>query len=66
MQTHRIETPEEVARTILRVASVIDPQRLWVTPDCGLNHLPRAIAFAKLAVLQKGAELVRAQYASPS
>lgn len=59
VQNHRVETSEEVAQTLLRVASFINPERLWVTPDCGLNHLPRDIAFAKLSAMVSGAQLAR-------
>jgi 5-methyltetrahydropteroyltriglutamate--homocysteine methyltransferase len=56
VQSHRIETPEEVAQTIQRVAAFVDPERLWVNPDCGLNHLPRDVAFAKLSAMVAGAQ----------
>ncbi len=54
VQSHRIETPEEVAQTMQRVAAFVDPERLWVNPDCGLNHLPRDVAFAKLSAMVAG------------
>jgi 5-methyltetrahydropteroyltriglutamate--homocysteine methyltransferase len=56
VQSYRVETPEEVAHTIQRVAAFVDPERLWVNPDCGLNHLPRDDAFAKLSALVAGAQ----------
>jgi 5-methyltetrahydropteroyltriglutamate--homocysteine methyltransferase len=59
VQNHRVETAEEVARTILRVAGVVGPDRIWVNPDCGLNHLPRDVAFGKLAAMAEGAKLAR-------
>ncbi len=55
VQSHRIETPEEVVQTIQRIAACVDPGRLWVNPDCGLNHLPRDVAFAKLSAMVAGA-----------
>ncbi len=61
VQTHRVETPEEVAQTIRRVATFIDPEHLWVNPDCGLNHLPRDVAFAKLRAMAAGTHLAKQQ-----
>jgi 5-methyltetrahydropteroyltriglutamate--homocysteine methyltransferase len=59
VQSHRVETPGEVEKTIRRVAAVVSSERLWVNPDCGLNHLPRDIAFGKLGAMTAGARLVR-------
>lgn len=63
VQNYRVETPEEVAQTIQRVAAFIDPERLWVNPDCGLNHLPRDVAFVKLRALVAGAQLAKEKFA---
>jgi len=59
VQTHRVETPEEVEKTLRRVATVVAPERLWVNPDCGLNHLPRDVAFGKLQAMASGAAAIR-------
>jgi 5-methyltetrahydropteroyltriglutamate--homocysteine methyltransferase len=59
VQSHEVETPDEVARTIERVADALGGPTVVATPDCGLNHLPREIAFGKLRSLAAGAELVR-------
>lgn len=56
VQTHEVETPDEVAGTLERVASRLDAD-LVAVPDCGLNHLPRDVAFAKLRALAQGARL---------
>jgi 5-methyltetrahydropteroyltriglutamate--homocysteine methyltransferase len=45
---------EEVAQTIQRVAAIVYPERLWANPDCGLNHLPRDVAFGKLKAMTAG------------
>ncbi len=63
VQSHRVETPEEVAQTIQRVAAFVGPERLWVNPDCGLNHLPRDVAFAKLKSMTDGAQLAKQRLA---
>jgi 5-methyltetrahydropteroyltriglutamate--homocysteine methyltransferase len=56
-----IETPEQVAARIRAALDVLPPERLIVTPDCGMKYLPRAVAFGKLAALAAGAALVRAE-----
>lgn len=61
VQDHRVESPDEVAATIRRVAEIAGPERTWVNPDCGLNHLPRDLAAAKLAAMVAGARIVREQ-----
>jgi 5-methyltetrahydropteroyltriglutamate--homocysteine methyltransferase len=58
VQSHRVETPDEVAATLERVVSVLDGSPVVAAPDCGLNHLPRDVAFAKLQALAAGAALV--------
>lgn len=63
VQSHQVETPEQVAGTIQRVAAFVDPGRLWVNPDCGLNHLPRDVAFAKLKVMVDGTRLAKQRLA---
>lgn len=56
VQTHDVETADAVAATIDRIAGSLDAD-LLVVPDCGLNHLPRNVAFAKLQALAAGAAL---------
>jgi methionine synthase II (cobalamin-independent) len=34
---------------------------LWVNPDCGLNHLPRDVAFGKLRAMVAGTHLAKQQ-----
>jgi 5-methyltetrahydropteroyltriglutamate--homocysteine methyltransferase len=59
VQTHRVETADEVAATLNRVGGALESADLLAVPDCGLNHLPRDVAFAKLCALASGAALVR-------
>lgn len=54
-----METPTQVAKTIQRVLKYVLAKRLFICPDCGLNHLPHPVAFAKLQVMVKGAALAR-------
>ncbi len=58
VQSHDVETPDQVAATLERVAAAVDGVAVQAAPDCGLNHLPRDVAFAKLQALAQGAALV--------
>jgi 5-methyltetrahydropteroyltriglutamate--homocysteine methyltransferase len=53
------ERPEAVAALIRAALEVVPPARLHLSPDCGMWHLPRPVAYAKLRALVLGAELVR-------
>ena len=44
-----------------RALEVVPPERLIVTPDCGMKYLPREVAFGKLKALADGARVVRAE-----
>jgi 5-methyltetrahydropteroyltriglutamate--homocysteine methyltransferase len=59
VKTHDIESPGMVADRIRRALDVIPAERLMINPDCGLVHLPRDVAFKKLASMAEGARLVR-------
>lgn len=59
VHTRRVEDPEEVARAILKAISYIEPQYLYINPDCGLKLLPRSVARAKLNSMVKGVNIVR-------
>jgi 5-methyltetrahydropteroyltriglutamate--homocysteine methyltransferase len=55
----RVETPDIVAGRIRAGLAYVGPDRLVVSPDCGMKYLPREIAFAKLVAMVEGARLVR-------
>jgi len=61
VKTVEIETPEEVASRIERGLHVVPAGNIMVNPDCGLRHLPWAVARAKLTAMSEGAALVRAR-----
>lgn len=65
VQTHRIETPEEVVANIERVFQYLPEDKVELVPTCGLNHLPRDIAFGKLKAMAEGAALVRERRLAP-
>jgi 5-methyltetrahydropteroyltriglutamate--homocysteine methyltransferase len=54
-----VESPEEVAAQIRKALEHIAPERLLVSPDCGMKYLPRDKAFAKLQALVAGTKIVR-------
>jgi 5-methyltetrahydropteroyltriglutamate--homocysteine methyltransferase len=54
-----VEEPETVARQIRRALEHVPPERLLLSPDCGMKYLPRATAFAKLQALVEGTKIVR-------
>jgi 5-methyltetrahydropteroyltriglutamate--homocysteine methyltransferase len=59
VKSYFVETPDEVADGIRRALQHIPAENLVVTPDCGLNHCPRHVAYGKIQALVRGAELVR-------
>ena len=64
LSTSDVESPEVVADRIRRALPYVAAERLIVAPDCGMKYLPRAVAFAKLAAMVRGAGLVRAELQS--
>jgi 5-methyltetrahydropteroyltriglutamate--homocysteine methyltransferase len=58
VKSHDVESPAIVAERIRKALEIVPPDRLGVNPDCGLLHLPRDVAFAKLRVMVEGAEIV--------
>ena len=57
--SEQIETPEEVADTIVRALQFVPRERLLPCTNCGLAPMPREVALAKLEALAKGAALAR-------
>jgi len=55
----RVEEPEEVAKALSKLFNYIEPEYVYVNPDCGLKSLPRNIAKAKLEAMVRGVEIVR-------
>lgn len=54
-----VETPELVAERIRAALAVLPVERMVVAPDCGMKYLARDVAFAKLASMVTGRNLVR-------
>jgi 5-methyltetrahydropteroyltriglutamate--homocysteine methyltransferase len=59
VKDHAVETPDIVAERIRKTMKVVPPEKLYILPDCGLFHLPRDIAFAKLRAMVEGTKIVR-------
>lgn len=57
-QSKEVESVAEVERRIHRVLEYVPPDRLTLTPDCGLKPLPRDVAFAKVSRLASAARSV--------
>ncbi len=54
-----LETPEDVAERIRIVLQHVDPEKLYLTCDCGFSASSRGLARAKLNALVAGARIVR-------
>jgi 5-methyltetrahydropteroyltriglutamate--homocysteine methyltransferase len=61
VKSHDVETPAIVAERIRKALPVVPAARLAINPDCGLLHLPRDVAFAKLCAMVAGTRIVRAE-----
>lgn len=61
VKTAEVEPVPVVERRIERALRVVPPERLLVTPDCGLRHLPAAVSRAKLRAMTTAAAEVRAR-----
>ncbi|MGE3627624.1 MAG: hypothetical protein AB7G34_14760, partial [Hyphomicrobiales bacterium] len=60
-----VESPEQVAATIVKATQYVAPERILPCTNCGLAPLPRDVAVGKLRALGAGAELAR-QVVRPS
>jgi 5-methyltetrahydropteroyltriglutamate--homocysteine methyltransferase len=56
-----IETDDEIVERIHKVLDVVEPERVYLTTDCGLKALPRFVAQEKLKALTRAASRVRAE-----
>jgi 5-methyltetrahydropteroyltriglutamate--homocysteine methyltransferase len=59
VKNYYVETAEDVAERIRLLLKVIEPDKLTLTPDCGLSQTARYVARAKLKALVAGTEIVR-------
>ncbi|MBZ5695927.1 MAG: methionine synthase [Acidobacteriia bacterium] len=59
VKDNAVETPDIVAERIRKVMKVVPTEKLFILPDCGLFHLQRDIAFAKLRAMVEGTKIIR-------
>jgi 5-methyltetrahydropteroyltriglutamate--homocysteine methyltransferase len=59
VKSYYVETPEDVEQRIRACLRHVPPERLSVSPDCGLSQTARWAARRKLASLVEGARRVR-------
>jgi 5-methyltetrahydropteroyltriglutamate--homocysteine methyltransferase len=57
----RVESVEEIAGRIRKGLRVVPPERLTVSPDCGMKLLPRTVAVEKLEHLVAAARQVETE-----
>ena len=57
----RLESSEEIAASVRRALEFCDPDSAYVNPSCGLEYLPREVAFEKLRRLVAGARLAQSK-----
>jgi 5-methyltetrahydropteroyltriglutamate--homocysteine methyltransferase len=53
-----VESVEEIKENILKGLEVVPPERLVVSPDCGVKLLPRDVAYGKMENMVKAAREV--------
>lgn len=59
VKSYYVETPADVEERIRMCVRYVEPERLSVSPDCGLSQTARWAAQQKLANMVEGARLVR-------
>ncbi|GAB7094594.1 methionine synthase [Halolamina litorea] len=56
-----VESVEEIKENIKQGLKVVPPERLTVSPDCGLKLLPREVAYGKTANMVQAAREIEAE-----
>lgn len=62
VHSKRIESVDEVKNAIRMALEIVDPDKLYVDPDCGMKLLPRDVAFEKLKVMVKAVEELNEEF----
>jgi methionine synthase II (cobalamin-independent) len=57
-----VESPLEVAAGVRKALEYVEPERIYLSTDCGLFSYPRVMARAKLRALVEGAAMVRQEF----
>ena len=61
LSREEIEPPNLIADRIRAALNFLSPERLIVSPDCGLKYLTRQVALGKLSSLAQAAAMVNAE-----
>ena len=56
-----VESVEQIAGYIRKGLEIVPPERLLISPDCGLGYFSRTVAYAKLRNMGEAVKLVRAE-----
>jgi 5-methyltetrahydropteroyltriglutamate--homocysteine methyltransferase len=59
--TAEVESVAEIKQNILQGLKVVPPEKLTISPDCGLKLLPREIAYGKMENMVKATREVEAE-----
>lgn len=65
VKSEQVEDARVIAHRIRRALDVVGPDRIVVNPDCGLRHLPGAVARAKLRAMVAATRTVRSEMETP-
>jgi len=58
-RSRRQDDEEFILKSLIEFADRIDPDKIWISPTCGLGGLPRDTAFEKIQLLYRIAERAR-------
>ena len=61
IHAREIETVEEIKENIKKALEIVPPERLTVSPDCGVKLLPREVAYGKMENMVKAAREIEAE-----
>ena len=61
VHTAEVESVEEIKQNITKGFEVVPPERLTVSPDCGLKLLPRDAAYRKMENMVQAAREVESE-----
>jgi 5-methyltetrahydropteroyltriglutamate--homocysteine methyltransferase len=64
VQDYAVETPDQIVKRVDRITRFIDPEKIWLNPDCGFapgmfRTFPRDTAFAKRRAMTTAANMLR-------
>jgi 5-methyltetrahydropteroyltriglutamate--homocysteine methyltransferase len=56
-----VESPETVVARIKRALPNVRVEEVILAPHCGMNYLPRDVAFGKMKSMVEAAKMLRAE-----